>query len=79
MRALAHAIGVTVEDEAALELRFDDIAQGVMHHAVAERCRADEAAFRLVNVKIHIGARKIEALRQLLLQQIQVLFQPVLK
>ena len=43
MRALPHAIGVAVEDEATLERRLDHVAQRVMHHPIPKRRGADFA------------------------------------
>ena len=51
MSAFALATGVAIEKEAALEDRFEEAAQGVMHHPVAERGGADQPPFRLVNLE----------------------------
>ena len=38
MRSLAAPVAIAVEDEAALEYRFDDRAECMMDNTVAERC-----------------------------------------
>ena len=49
MGALAHAVGVGVGDEAALEDRFDQVAQRMMHDAVSyTHLRAHETVLDLV-------------------------------
>ena len=42
VRPLRHAVRVAVVDEAALEDRLADLAEGVVYHAVAERRGGDE-------------------------------------
>ncbi len=46
VRTLALAVGVGVVDEAALEERLDDVDQGVVYNAIAERGGGDQAALR---------------------------------
>jgi len=77
MRAFALAVGVTVEDELALEERLDDVHQGVMHHAVAEGGSADEPAFWGLDVEIVIRAGAIDFAAQFFLQLEQVALQVI--
>ena len=55
MRAFAHAVGVAVENKPAFEKWADDVDEHVMHDAVAKRCFADQAFFRLINVEAFIA------------------------
>ena len=49
--ALAHPVGIAVVDEAALEDRLDDVAQGMVHHPVAKGRGADQPPLGLVDVE----------------------------
>ena len=71
--ALADAVGVAVVDEAALEDGFDHVAQGVVHHAVAEGRCADEAALGFVDEEAGVAAGPVAVLDQLRLDRQQVL------
>ncbi len=68
VRAFTDAVGVRVEDKTALEDRRDDIAQRVMHDAVAEIGGADEAALGFVDVKTVVFPRAIRFDAQFFLQ-----------
>ena len=47
--ALAHPIGVGVFDEAALEGRLDQLAEGMMHHPIPKGRGRNQAALGLVD------------------------------
>ena len=79
VRALAEASGVGVSDEGTLEDRLDEVAQGMVHHAVAERCGGDEAALGFVDEEVRVGAWTIRVGAQGVLERQQVFFQTVFK
>src|SRR5271156_1234088 len=56
MRALAHSVGVAVEDEATLEQGLDDGAQRVVHDPVAERCGRDHPRLGILDAHCDIAA-----------------------
>ena len=72
VRAFADAVGVRIRHKTAFEDRFDEVVQRMMHHAVAERRRADEPAFGIVDPEICVSARAVGFRSQLLLQPIEV-------
>lgn len=45
--------------ERALEDGLDEVAQDMVHHAVAERRGGDEATLRLVKKEVRVGSRMI--------------------
>ncbi len=49
--AFADPVGVRISDEAALEDRLDQVAQGVVDDPVAERGGRDQAALGFVDIK----------------------------
>ena len=65
VRALARAVGVGVADETRLENRRHHAAKRVMHDAVAERRRRNDALFRLAHQDFHIAARLVGSRLQL--------------
>jgi len=71
VRALADTVGVAVGDELRVEQRLDHIAERVVHHAVAEWCRADLAPLGLVDEEVAIRAGSIGLRLQLALQRDQ--------
>lgn len=79
MRALTDAIRVRVKDEAALEDRLDEVAQGVVHDTIAKRRGADEPAFGFVDVKAFVGPGAIGLGAQLVLQFKKMVFQTMLE
>ncbi len=62
-------------DKGAVQKRFDNIAEGVMHHAVPVRGGADQAHFGIVNVKIMVPAMSVSLCLQLVLNAEQLFFQ----
>lgn len=79
MSALARSVGITIEDKAALEPGFDDIAKRMVHDPIAEGGGADFALLRIVNVKMLIRTGLVTAALQLLLQLKQMVRQLMLK
>lgn len=79
MCALADAIGITIEDETALEDGLDQIAQGVMHDAVAKGRGRDQAALRFMDMETVIGSGTIRMRLQFALQLQEIIFQAVVK
>ena len=79
VRTLANSIGVAVGDEQALESRLDDIAQGVVHHAVSERRRADLAPLRLVDEEVDVWPGPVRSGLELVLELEQSIRQLVVE
>jgi hypothetical protein len=65
----AEAVGIAIGNKTGLEQGLDDIAKGVMHHAIPKRCCADLAGFGVVNHKVDISAGPIGESRQFVLQR----------
>ena len=57
VRPLVDAAGETLRDEAALEIRADDLHQRMMHHAVRKEGRMNQAAFRFKDEKLPVLSR----------------------
>ena len=74
--AFADLAGKTARDEAPLEHRSQPVAQGVMHHAVAEGRGGDEPAFRFVDFKEAVRAGAVAAREQFLAQRGHIRFAP---
>ncbi len=79
MRAFANTIGIGVRNKTKLENRLYDITQCMMNHPISERSCADQTSFRIMNVKISVGARLIGLVLELRLQHEKIFFQPVFK
>jgi len=68
MGALAGPVGVRIKDKTPFPDRFDQVAQGMVYHPVAERRSRNQAALGIVDEKAVVSAW-LPALRaQLLLQ-----------
>ncbi len=74
MGALAPAAGVGVKNKGAVEDRFDDVAQRMVHHPVAVRGGADQTPFGIVNPEVTISAVTVCLGMQLPLQPQQLTF-----
>ena len=59
VRAFRGTVGITVGDKTALEPGLDDVAQGMVHDAVAEWRSADFALLGFMDVEVQIGARLV--------------------
>ena len=75
VRALAEAVGVAVEDEAALEDGLDDRAQRMVHHPVPERGGGDRARLGVADGDFHIAPRPPRAREQLAFEAQDLRFQ----
>jgi hypothetical protein len=71
VRALAGAVRIAMRDEACVEDGLDDIAQRMMHDAVAKRGGADLAPLRFVDEEVAIRAGPIRLHAQFALQRNQ--------
>jgi hypothetical protein len=77
--SLASSIREALRNEAALEERLDEVAEGVMDDSVAERCRADQAALGLVDEEAAVASGSVRPFAQLGLQCNQVIFEAMLE
>ena len=69
MGALTPAAGVGVKNKGAVEYRFDDVAQRMVHHPVAVGGGADQPPFGIVNPEVTISAVAVGLGMQLLLSR----------
>jgi len=79
MRTSALAVGVGVSDETALEARLNQIAERMVHDAVAKGGGADLASLGFVNIEMRVGARRVIKAQQVRLQFQQAVGQAVLE
>ena len=68
VRAFVFAVGVAMGNKAPFKYRFDDIAQGVMHHPVGKRRGADLSTFGFLDDKVGIGAGLVGLVTEFVLQ-----------
>ena len=73
--SLSLAAGVRVVDEAPFKDRLDHIAQGMVHHSVAVRRRADQAPFGVEHEEVLIGPVQVSAVQKAFLDGEQFFFQ----
>ena len=59
VRPFAAAIGVGIENKCAFKDRLDDVAERVMHDAVAKWRGADESSLAVVQAKVGVRARDV--------------------
>jgi hypothetical protein len=79
VRAFADAVCIRVENERLFEDRLDEIAQGVMNHAVAKRRGGDQPLFGIVDIKTVILPGRVRLCAKFALQFEQVVLQPILE
>ena len=68
MCPLAHSVGKAIGDKAAFKVRFNDVAQCMMHHSVAERRGTNQAAFWLADGKMVVLSGPVSASSEIGLQ-----------
>ncbi len=68
MSAAAGPAGVGIRDKDPLEDRFEDLDEGMVHHAVAIRCGTDPSLFGLEDAELSVGPRSVEAVDEFALQ-----------
>lgn len=73
MRPLADAVGVAVGNENALEARFDDRAQGVVHHPVTKCRGADFPVLGFVNEEMGVRPGRVATVEQVRTQAQQAI------
>ena len=56
VRAFSYPAGIGVIDEPPLEDRFDDVAQGVVHHPIPKRRGGNQAGLGVVNAEVAVFA-----------------------
>src|SRR5258708_4233391 len=78
MRAFADTVGIRIENKRTFQWWLDQIAQGVVNHAVTERRGGNEAAFRFVDIKTGIGSGGIGFGFKLVLERQEVVFEMIL-
>jgi hypothetical protein len=73
VRAFAATVGITVGDKLRLKQRLNDVAQGMMYHAIAKRRGTDLALFGLVDGEMHVFAGLVSEMRQFFLEVQQMI------
>ena len=68
MGAFADTIGVTVGMKTGFKVGFDDVAEGVMAHPIAEGGGADFTPFGFVDFEVMVSAGLVAALYEVGLQ-----------
>ena len=68
MGSLADPIGITIEDKTAVEDRFHQVAQRMMHHAIPKGRGTDFAAFGFLDGKMCVVSRPIGLCRKVFLE-----------
>jgi hypothetical protein len=68
MGSLSFSTGIGIKDKSLLEDGFNDVAKGVVNHAVPERCRANQPFLGVMYGELGVGPRPVGLLQKLALQ-----------
>ena len=79
VRAFVFAVGVAVGHETGIKNRLDDVAQGVMYHAVTKRRGADLAALGRVDEEMMVVAGFVAVVGQFAAKHDQPVCDPLLE